>query len=568
MCRRTSPARCASWLYFSQLPPRDCRRARSVCARSQSRRVALSGHGAEYIDTRSGDRPRVQPSLVPRHRPRDSGRTASLGTRRTRARAPARTRGADQGAAGPAGAFLAFLDARGATFAVPLIRESFPRGVDQRSVIGARTPRRHPLARRPFVGVRPADRPDRPAWCRSPAGSPCSARRRAWCAMAGNLETLVAGRVLQALSRPCSCLLALAMVEAFGGDRRLPRHRPVGGDRGRRVGLGPPLGGALVLSWGRSPSAFLVNLPFGVLALVATRRTVRGEPRARRPIPEHAGALYLAARWRMLNLGMGLEGNDWGCRASTPGRADPRAGRRPGRGVHAEVVRHRAPSSTRRSCYYHRSGARVAAYRATPSPTCLTNVLWLQFVSGSRRAPGRTRPRAGGAGSRSSQPGSGPLRGPRGYPVASQEALVWAGALVAAARSLSRRPSGPSWMPARCCPDGSAHAPTARQHRMRHRPRAVSARPRRPGLQLRQLGGVLGISILVAGDPQPGTRVSVGPARRLPVGGGVLVAGGGHAIGKVGTRPEAEESSAASPYLLYRFPAPTASSLLAATWSA
>ena len=64
------------------------------------------------------------------------------------------------------------------------------------------------------------------------------------------------------------------------------------------------MGGALV-ELGGWRWAFLINLPFGVLAVVATRRTVV-ESRApgRRVLPDIPGALLLAAALALLNLGI------------------------------------------------------------------------------------------------------------------------------------------------------------------------------------------------------------------------------------------------------------------------
>ena len=78
------------------------------------------------------------------------------------------------------------------------------------------------------------------------------------------------------------------------------------------AGVGPPIGGALV-ELGGWRWAFLVNLPFGVVALWAARQPARREPRAgpaddarpRRAPPCSPAALAL------LNLGI-VKGADWG----------------------------------------------------------------------------------------------------------------------------------------------------------------------------------------------------------------------------------------------------------------
>src|SRR4051794_29822188 len=134
----------------------------------------------------------------------------------------------------------------------------------------------------------------------------------ALCGAAPTLSLLVAARLLQALGAAMLVPASLALVvEAFPEERRAHAIGLWGATAAVAAGLGPPLGGALV-EMGGWRWAFLVNLPFGVLAIVATRRTVV-ESRApgRRVLPDIPGALMLAASLALLNLGI-IEGNDWG----------------------------------------------------------------------------------------------------------------------------------------------------------------------------------------------------------------------------------------------------------------
>ena len=178
-----------------------------------------------------------------------------------------------------------------------------------------------------------------------------------WCGGPAPLELLVAARVLQALGAAMLVPASLALVvEAFPSERRAHAIGLWGATAAVAAGLGPPMGGALV-QLGGWRWAFLINLPFGVLAIVATRRTVV-ESRApgRRVLPDLPGAMLLAAALALLNLGV-IKGNDWGwtsarvlgCFAAgrPPGgavraqlAAPPRAGRGPGARPHP-VVPHR-----------------------------------------------------------------------------------------------------------------------------------------------------------------------------------------------------------------------------------
>src|SRR5205085_644340 len=130
--------------------------------------------------------------------------------------------------------------------------------------------------------------------------------------------------------------------------------------------------------------AFLVNLPFGVLALVATRRTVV-ESRApgRRTLPDIPGALLLAGALALLNLGV-IKGNDWGW--VSPGVLGSLASAvLLGGAFVRSSLRHRAP-------VVDPALVRIGSFRVAGLATVLagmgfysylfTNVLWLQFVWG------------------------------------------------------------------------------------------------------------------------------------------------------------------------------------------
>ena len=150
------------------------------------------------------------------------------------------------------------------------------------------------------------------------------------------------------------------------------------------AGLGPPMGGALV-ELGGWRWAFLINLPFGVLAIVATRRTVV-ESRAPGP-PGHAGHPGRAAAGR--RPGAAQPGHHQGQRLGLEQPPRPRLVRcsRPSSprcscGARCGTARR---SSTRRSCasrsFRTASAATVLAGLGFYA-YLLTNILWLQYVWG------------------------------------------------------------------------------------------------------------------------------------------------------------------------------------------
>jgi len=132
------------------------------------------------------------------------------------------------------------------------------------------------------------------------------------CAAAGSLEMLVAFRVIQALGAALLVPASLAIVvQAFPEDRRSHAVGLWGASAALAAGIGPPVGGALV-ELGGWRLAFLVNLPIGVLALHAIRRTlVESRAPGRRRLPDVRGAALLAACLTAVTLAV-VQGNDWG----------------------------------------------------------------------------------------------------------------------------------------------------------------------------------------------------------------------------------------------------------------
>ena len=132
------------------------------------------------------------------------------------------------------------------------------------------------------------------------------------CAVAGTVEQLVAFRVLQGVGSALLVPASLALVvEGFDPAHRAHGVGLWGAAAAIASGLGPPIGGAIVQvsdwRW-----AFLVNLPLGIVAVVAARRAlVESRAPGRRRVPDLRGAVLLAAALGLLTLGL-IKGPDWG----------------------------------------------------------------------------------------------------------------------------------------------------------------------------------------------------------------------------------------------------------------
>ena len=207
------------------------------------------------------------------------------------------------------GAFLAFLDATIVNVAFPSIRESFPGTsigglswvLNAYNIVFAAF--LVPCGRlADLVGRRRAF-----AW-----GVALFTLASLICAVAPSVGFLVAARGLQALGAAMLVPASLALVvQAFPGERRTHAVGLWGAAAALASGLGPPIGGVLV-DLGGWRWAFLVNLPFGLIALVAARtRLVESRAPGRRSLPDLGGAAMFALALALLTLGI-VQGNAWG----------------------------------------------------------------------------------------------------------------------------------------------------------------------------------------------------------------------------------------------------------------
>lgn len=132
------------------------------------------------------------------------------------------------------------------------------------------------------------------------------------CAVAGSGEWLVAFRVLQGIGAAVLVPASLALVvEGFEPARRAHAVGLWGAAAAIASGLGPPIGGMLV-DWASWRWVFLVNIPLGVVAVLATSRAlVESRAAGRRRKPDLRGATLLAGALGLLTLAL-VKGPDWG----------------------------------------------------------------------------------------------------------------------------------------------------------------------------------------------------------------------------------------------------------------
>jgi EmrB/QacA subfamily drug resistance transporter len=132
----------------------------------------------------------------------------------------------------------------------------------------------------------------------------------ALCAASPNVAWLISARLVQAVGAalllPSSLGLLLA---AYPPEKRAGAVRGWTAVTGASAALGPVLGGLLTTASWRW--IFLINVPLGVVALVAGRRVlpdVRPEPT---PLPDLAGSLLLVGGIGAFSLGL-VKAHDWG----------------------------------------------------------------------------------------------------------------------------------------------------------------------------------------------------------------------------------------------------------------
>ena len=276
------------------------------------------------------------------------------------------------------------------------------------------------------------------------------------------------------------------------------------------AGLGPPIGGALV-ELGGWRWAFLVNLPFGLAAVLAARSSWSraGHPAAAR-CPTCRVPPCSRSRLALLNLGI-IKGGDWGWASPTVLGSFVATAVLVGLFV-LSSRRHRSPlldpALLRIPSFSVASVATVVAGLGFYA-YLLTNILWLQYVWGYDvlRAGLALVPGALVAAVVAAE--LGPLAERHGYRVfVVPGALVWAGAYLWYHQQVGLVPAfWTEWLPGQVLSGigvgatlpllGSAALAAVPGGRYATASAVVSS--------ARQLGGVLGIALLVRHPRRPDT---------------------------------------------------------------
>ncbi|MFL6023664.1 MAG: MFS transporter, partial [Marmoricola sp.] len=131
------------------------------------------------------------------------------------------------------------------------------------------------------------------------------------CATAGSVEVLIGWRVVQAVGAALLVPASLGVViQAATEDRRAHAVSLWGATAALAAGLGPPIGGMIIAASGWR-LAFLVNLPLGIAAIVLGMKMVdESRSPGRRKLPDLAGVAVLAAGLALLSLAI-VKGPDW-----------------------------------------------------------------------------------------------------------------------------------------------------------------------------------------------------------------------------------------------------------------
>jgi NTE family protein len=134
----------------------------------------------------------------------------------------------------------------------------------------------------------------------------------ALCAAAPSLGFLIAARLIQAAGAALLVPSSLAIVlEAHEARERMHAVALWSAVAALAAGIGPPLGGLLITAsnW---RLVFLVNVPVGLIALLATQRVlVESRAPGRRRMPDLLGGAVLALAIASLVLGV-VKGQEWG----------------------------------------------------------------------------------------------------------------------------------------------------------------------------------------------------------------------------------------------------------------
>jgi EmrB/QacA subfamily drug resistance transporter len=131
------------------------------------------------------------------------------------------------------------------------------------------------------------------------------------CAVAPTVAVLVAFRVVQAVGAALLVPSSMALVLRAVAPEKVPVALAIWGAMGAAAGaVGPTLGALLVeaASW---RWVFVINLPAGILTVVAGRRHLRESADPETRVPALLGAVLIAAAAALVSLAV-VNGDEWG----------------------------------------------------------------------------------------------------------------------------------------------------------------------------------------------------------------------------------------------------------------
>lgn len=336
------------------------------------------------------------------------------------------------------------------------------------------------------------------------------------CAVAPSLSLLIAARAVQAVGAALLVPASLALVvAAFPPARRAHAVGLWGAIAAAAAGLGPPLGGALIEAYNWR-LVFLINLPLGVAAVaLAGRVLVESRAPGRRTLPDTRGALLQAAAMGLVTLGI-VEGGPWGWTSARVLAAFAGALAAAFLFV-ASSRRHPVPLLDPKLLRIRSFGVATAVTFVAGMgfyAYLLNNILWLNYVWGWSLLLAGLAVAPGALVAALIAARLGPIADARGYRlIAVPGALVWAAAYFWYATQVGAEPAFLSeWLPGQVLSGigvgatlpilGSAALAAVPGGRYATASSVVSS--------ARQLGGVIGIALLVAivGTPTAATLTS------------------------------------------------------------
>ncbi len=131
------------------------------------------------------------------------------------------------------------------------------------------------------------------------------------CALAPTVAVLVAFRVVQAVGAALLVPSSMALVLRAVPPERVPVALAIWGAMGAAAGAVGPTIGALLVEAASWRWVFVINLPAGVLTVVAGRRHLRESADPSTKVPALLGAVLIAAAAALVSLAV-VQGDEWG----------------------------------------------------------------------------------------------------------------------------------------------------------------------------------------------------------------------------------------------------------------